>query len=127
VLLPFQISVLGTPSPAATPTNCSITWSPLRACCTATGDRDRPATVSSSRSSPEPCPPSSPDQSSASNCCPGLGSSAWPTGLALGTGGLAGAYTGARIQSRLPDTLIRRPVGILVIAIGARYLRSGLG
>ncbi len=50
----------------------------------------------------------------------------WPTGIALGAGGLAGAYTGARIQSRLPDTLIRRLVGILVIAIGARYLWSGL-
>jgi uncharacterized membrane protein YfcA len=41
-------------------------------------------------------------------------------------GGLAGAYTGARLQSRLPDALIRRLVGILVIAIGARYLCSGL-
>jgi uncharacterized membrane protein YfcA len=51
----------------------------------------------------------------------------WPTGVALGIGGLAGAYTGARIQSHLPDTLIRRLVGILVIAIGARYLWSGLG
>ncbi len=51
----------------------------------------------------------------------------WPTGSALGVGGLAGAYTGARIQSRLPDALIRRLVGILVIAIGARYLWSGLG
>jgi uncharacterized protein len=51
----------------------------------------------------------------------------WPTGIALGVGGLAGAYTGARIQSRLPDVLIRRLVGILVLAIGARYLWSGLG
>jgi uncharacterized membrane protein YfcA len=51
----------------------------------------------------------------------------WPTGVALGVGGLAGAYTGARIQSRLPDVLIRRLVGILVVAIGARYLWSGLG
>jgi uncharacterized protein len=50
----------------------------------------------------------------------------WPTGVALGAGGLAGAYTGARIQSRLPDALIRRLVGILVVAIGARYLWSGL-
>lgn len=48
----------------------------------------------------------------------------WPTGVALGIGGLAGGYTGARIQSRLPDALIRRLVGILVIAIGARYLWS---
>jgi uncharacterized protein len=51
----------------------------------------------------------------------------WPTGIALGLGGLGGAYTGARIQSRFPDQLIRRIVGILVIAIGARYLWSGLG
>jgi uncharacterized protein len=51
----------------------------------------------------------------------------WRTGIALGVGGLAGAYTGARIQSRMPDVLIRRLVGILVVAIGARYLWSGLG
>ncbi len=50
----------------------------------------------------------------------------WSTGIALGVGGLAGAYTGARIQSRLPDVQIRRLVGVLVIAIGARYLWSGL-
>ena len=50
----------------------------------------------------------------------------WPTGIALGIGGLAGGYTGARIQSRMPDVLIRRLVGVLVIAIGAYYLSSGL-
>ena len=50
----------------------------------------------------------------------------WPTGIALGVGGLAGAYTGARIQSRLPDLLIRRVLGVLVVAIGARYLWTGL-
>jgi uncharacterized membrane protein YfcA len=50
----------------------------------------------------------------------------WPTGIALGLGGLGGAYTGARLQPRLPDHLIRRLVGVLVIAIGARYLWSGL-
>jgi uncharacterized membrane protein YfcA len=42
--------------------------------------------------------------------------------------GLAsGRYTGARLQSRMPDDLIRRMVGVLVIAIGAYYLASGLG
>ena len=51
----------------------------------------------------------------------------WPTGIALGIGGLAGAYTGARIQRHLPDTVIRRVMGVLVVAIGARYLWSGLG
>jgi uncharacterized protein len=50
----------------------------------------------------------------------------WPTGIAIGVGGLAGAYTGARLQSRMPDVLIRRLVGVLVIAIGARYFWSGL-
>jgi uncharacterized protein len=50
----------------------------------------------------------------------------WPTGVALGLGGLAGAYTGARIQRRLPDVLIRRVMGVLVVAIGARYLWLGL-
>lgn len=51
----------------------------------------------------------------------------WPTGIALGIGGIAGGYLGARMQSRLPDTLIRRVVGILAIAIAAQFLRSGLG
>jgi uncharacterized protein len=50
----------------------------------------------------------------------------WPTGIALGLGGIIGGYTGARMQSRLPDTLIRRTVGVLAIAIAARYLWSGL-
>ena len=50
----------------------------------------------------------------------------WPTGIALGLGGLAGGYTGARIQSRLPDVLIRRLVGVLVMAIACRYLWSGV-
>ena len=43
----------------------------------------------------------------------------WPTGI-------AGGYLGARMQSRLPDTLIRRTVGILAIAIAAQFLKSGL-
>jgi len=55
---------------------------------------------------------------------PGAVAPDWSTGLALGAGGLAGGYTGARIQSRMPDVLIRRLVGILVIAIGAGYLWS---
>jgi uncharacterized membrane protein YfcA len=51
----------------------------------------------------------------------------WPTGIALGAGGLAGGYTGARIQGRLPDRAIRRALGVIVIAIGARYLWAALG
>jgi uncharacterized protein len=58
---------------------------------------------------------------------PGAVAPDWPVGIALGIGGLAGGYTGARLQSRLPDVLIRRLVGVLVIAIAARYLASVLG
>jgi|HubBroStandDraft_5_1064220.scaffolds.fasta_scaffold02387_8 uncharacterized membrane protein YfcA len=50
----------------------------------------------------------------------------WPTGIALGIGGLAGAYTGARIQARVPELLIRRVMGLLVAAVAIRYLWSGL-
>ena len=50
----------------------------------------------------------------------------WPTGVALGIGGIAGGYLGARMQSRLPDTLIRRIVGVLAITIAALFLQSGL-
>jgi uncharacterized protein len=50
----------------------------------------------------------------------------WSTGIALGIGGLAGAYTGARIQGRLPEQAIRRVLGALVVAIGIRYLLPGL-
>jgi uncharacterized membrane protein YfcA len=50
----------------------------------------------------------------------------WPTGIALGIGGIAGGYTGARMQSRLPDTLIRRIVGTLAVAIAAQYLWTAL-
>jgi uncharacterized protein len=50
----------------------------------------------------------------------------WPTGIALGVGGLLGSYLGARLQSRLPERLIRRLLGVLEIAIGIRFLLAGL-
>jgi uncharacterized membrane protein YfcA len=50
----------------------------------------------------------------------------WPTGIALGLGGLLGGYTGARLQARLPDQAIRRALGVIVVAIGARYLWAGI-
>jgi len=58
---------------------------------------------------------------------PGAVSPEWDDGIALGIGGLAGGYTGARLQSRMPDVLIRRLVGVLVLGIGAYFLSSGLG
>jgi uncharacterized membrane protein YfcA len=45
----------------------------------------------------------------------------WGVGIALGAGGLAGAYTGARLQPHLPEAIIRRLLGVLVFAIGVRY------
>jgi uncharacterized protein len=50
----------------------------------------------------------------------------WTTGVALGIGGLAGGYAGARVQARLPEVAIRRVMGLLVLAIGVRYLVAGL-
>ena len=50
----------------------------------------------------------------------------WPIGIALGIGGLLGGYTGAYLQPRLPDQLIRRMVGTLILALGTYYLVSGL-
>jgi uncharacterized membrane protein YfcA len=58
---------------------------------------------------------------------PGAVAPDWDDGIALGIGGLVGGYTGARLQSRVPDVLIRRLVGVLVIGIGAYFLSSGLG
>jgi len=50
----------------------------------------------------------------------------WPTGIALGAGGLAGGYLGARLHARLPETIIRRLLAVVVVAIGVRYLWAGL-
>jgi uncharacterized protein len=50
----------------------------------------------------------------------------WPTGIALGAGGLAGGYVGARLHTRLPETIIRSLLAVVVIAIGFRYLVAGL-
>ena len=58
---------------------------------------------------------------------PGAVAPDFDDGIALGIGGLAGGYTGARLQSRMPDVLIRRLVGVLVLGIGAYFLSSGLG
>jgi uncharacterized membrane protein YfcA len=45
----------------------------------------------------------------------------WPLGLAMGAGGLGGTYLGARLQSRVPETMLRRGLGILALALGVRY------
>jgi uncharacterized membrane protein YfcA len=58
---------------------------------------------------------------------PGAVAPDFDDGLALGIGGLAGGYTGARLQARMPEVLIRRLVGVLVLGIGTYFLSSSLG
>ena len=50
----------------------------------------------------------------------------WTLGIGMGIGGLAGAYLGARLQSRLPEELLRRGLGLLALALGLRYAVLGL-
>ena len=50
----------------------------------------------------------------------------WPTGIALGIGGLAGGYVGARLHARMPEAVIRRLLALVVVAIGIRFLVAGL-
>jgi uncharacterized membrane protein YfcA len=51
----------------------------------------------------------------------------WTLGLAIGLGGLAGAYLGARLQARLPETLLRRGLGLLALGLGLRYAIQAIG
>jgi uncharacterized protein len=50
----------------------------------------------------------------------------WPTGIALGIGGLVGGYVGARLHARMPEKVIRRLLALIVVAIGIRFLVAGL-
>jgi uncharacterized protein len=50
----------------------------------------------------------------------------WTLGIGMGIGGLLGAYAGARLQSRLPEELLRRGLGLLALALGLRYAVLGL-
>jgi uncharacterized membrane protein YfcA len=45
----------------------------------------------------------------------------WALGIGMGLGGLAGAYLGVRLQTRLPEELLRRGLGLLALALGLRY------
>jgi uncharacterized membrane protein YfcA len=51
----------------------------------------------------------------------------WTLGIAIGLGGLAGAYLGARLQSRLPEALLRRGLGLLALGLGLRYALQAIG
>jgi uncharacterized membrane protein YfcA len=45
----------------------------------------------------------------------------WFLGLACGTGGLIGGYLGARLQPRVPETVLRLLLGVLATALGTLY------
>lgn len=45
----------------------------------------------------------------------------WTLGIGMGIGGLAGAYLGARLQTRLPEELLRRGLGLLALVLGLHY------
>lgn len=46
----------------------------------------------------------------------------WEVGVAIGIGGLLGSYLGASIQPRLPETTLRRILGILAAGIALNYV-----
>jgi hypothetical protein len=50
----------------------------------------------------------------------------WPLGIALGLGGLAGGYCGARLQPRIPESTIRVLLGVLSVLLAVRYAALGL-
>ncbi|MDO8188132.1 sulfite exporter TauE/SafE family protein [Conexibacter sp. JD483] len=47
----------------------------------------------------------------------------WTLGAFLGAGGFAGSYLGARLQSRLPETALRRLLGLIACLVAARYIQ----
>jgi uncharacterized protein len=51
----------------------------------------------------------------------------WPVGVALGLGGLCGGYVGAHLQPRLPEVVVRRLLGAVVLVIGIRYVWLAAG
>jgi uncharacterized membrane protein YfcA len=50
----------------------------------------------------------------------------WGVGIAAGAGGLIGAWAGASLQSRIPESRLRRLLGWLALLIAARYLYLGV-
>lgn len=50
----------------------------------------------------------------------------WGIGLLLGLGGLAGTYSGARLQKHLPASFIKWMLVLIIVATAALYLVQGL-
>jgi uncharacterized protein len=50
----------------------------------------------------------------------------WALGLWLGAGGFAGSYLGARLQRRIPETSIRKLLGLIACLVAVRYIQEGI-
>lgn len=50
----------------------------------------------------------------------------WMLGISMGLGGFLGSYTGARLQSRLPETSLRRLLGLIACLVAARYTQTAI-
>jgi uncharacterized membrane protein YfcA len=50
----------------------------------------------------------------------------WALGAWLGAGGFLGGYLGARLQRHLPETTLRRLLGLIACLVALRYIQTGL-
>jgi uncharacterized membrane protein YfcA len=50
----------------------------------------------------------------------------WPLGAFLGIGGFCGSYLGARLQRHLPETALRRLLGVIACLVAARYVETAV-
>ncbi len=50
----------------------------------------------------------------------------WGLGISIGVGGFVGSYMGARLQSRLPETSLRRLLGLIACVVAARYTQTAI-
>ena len=50
----------------------------------------------------------------------------WALGAFLGVGGFLGSYSGARLQSRLPERALRRLLGTIACVVAARYIQTAV-
>jgi uncharacterized protein len=48
----------------------------------------------------------------------------WSLGVFLGLGGFVGSYCGARLQHRLPESSLRRLLGVIACLVAARYVQT---
>jgi uncharacterized membrane protein YfcA len=50
----------------------------------------------------------------------------WILGISMGLGGFLGSYTGARLQRLLPETSLRRLLGLIACVVAARYTQTAI-